>query len=116
MLVLQDIAVKKKDRPEVLRYSRIEDALNSCREAEGDVYEKAAALLIAIVQGHPFASGNRRTAFIAARSFLEQNGKQMLVVGEEKTVLALKGIREGFYTRAHISHWLRTGKIYGFKR
>jgi len=36
---------------------------------------KAAVLMKSIVQSHPFIDGNKRTAFLAAKTLLELNGK-----------------------------------------
>jgi death-on-curing protein len=39
-----------------------------------DVYEQAAALLHALATNHPFVDGNKRTAWLAAATFLAANG------------------------------------------
>ena len=39
--------------------------------------EKAAVLLHAIARNHPFADGNKRTAWVVARLFLALNGKKL---------------------------------------
>ena len=39
-----------------------------------DHFEKAAALLRGITQGHPFNDGNKRTGFLVAAYYLEQVG------------------------------------------
>jgi death on curing protein len=39
--------------------------------------EKAAALLYSLCQNHPFADGNKRVAFMAARVFLRINGSDL---------------------------------------
>lgn len=41
---------------------------------EQDVVRLATALLWGIAKGHPFAQGNKRTAAVAAITFLEANG------------------------------------------
>ena len=43
-------------------------------DGEEDVLALAVALLAGIAQNHPFAQGNKRTALIAARNFLQSNG------------------------------------------
>ncbi|PIU20939.1 MAG: hypothetical protein COT15_04930 [Candidatus Diapherotrites archaeon CG08_land_8_20_14_0_20_34_12] len=45
------------------------------------VDRKAATLLMEIARRHPFADGNKRTAFESMLAFLELNGKK-LIVGE----------------------------------
>jgi death-on-curing family protein len=83
------------------------------REQAGDVYEKAVTLLIGLVRTHPFASGNRRTAYLATISFLEMNGEVETVVHDPKI---LQGIREEFYTRDEINAWLNGHEIKKFRR
>ncbi len=39
-----------------------------------DIFEMAAAYLFHLAMNHPFVDGNKRTAAIAAMSFLEMNG------------------------------------------
>jgi death on curing protein len=40
----------------------------------GDLFEMAAALHISLVLNHPFLDGNKRTALLAALTFLDLNG------------------------------------------
>ncbi|MFD3499988.1 type II toxin-antitoxin system death-on-curing family toxin [Streptomyces sp. NPDC058676] len=42
--------------------------------AYDDLYEQAAALLHAITTNHPLVDGNKRTAWLAAATFLAVNG------------------------------------------
>src|SRR5262249_6669623 len=39
-----------------------------------DIFIMAAALLISLVKNHPFVDGNKRTALLAALTFLDLNG------------------------------------------
>lgn len=39
------------------------------------INRKAAVLMKSIIESHPFHDGNKRTAFIAAKTLLEINGK-----------------------------------------
>lgn len=68
-LVLKLIKVKKADEAKVLSKTRIMEVLEECEDAEGDIYDKAVCLLTSLIQKHPFASGNRRTAFIVVKEF-----------------------------------------------
>jgi prophage maintenance system killer protein len=65
------------------------------------------------VQGHPFDSGNRRTAFAAAMTLLRLNGEHPKVVHDAKV---LQGIREGFYTNGEVKKWLKGYGIRAFNR
>ncbi len=111
--VLGEIRVKKADRHRVLSRRGLEGLMGLVEEQAGDVYEKATTLLIGLVRTHPFASGNRRTAYLATMSFLEMNGETTTVVHDPRL---LQGIHEEFYTRDEIKAWLKGHEIKGFER
>jgi death-on-curing family protein len=73
--VLEQIQVKGADHHGVLSRKKLEYAIEKTRNEEGDLYDKAAVLLIELVRGHAFASGVRRTAYAATISFLRINGE-----------------------------------------
>ena len=112
-LILREIRIRKADRPQLLSRAKLDDIPTSVRETEGDVYDKATTLIIGLVRGHPFASGNRRTAFVATKLFLELNGEKMIVEHDSKI---LQGIREGFYTTREVKSWLKGNAIKRFTR
>jgi death-on-curing family protein len=116
LLALALIKVKKGDAHQVLSHSRIKGAIEECQNTEGDVYKKAVALLKALVKRHPFASGNRRTAFIAAKSFVLSNGGSFRIADDPHYARAMQGIREDYYADEEIMEWIRHGKIREFKR
>ncbi|MFA6328572.1 MAG: type II toxin-antitoxin system death-on-curing family toxin [Candidatus Micrarchaeia archaeon] len=115
-LVLTLIKVKKADSHRVLSYPKIMEAVEECQNAEGDIYKKAAALLEALVKKHAFASGNRRTAFIAAKSFVLSNGGKFKIVDDPNYARVMQGVREDYYSNEEIMEWIKHGKIREFKR
>ena len=115
-LSLSVISIKKSDAAKVLSFSKVEAAIDSCRKAKGSVLDKAVVLLKGLVQAHAFASGNRRTAFVATKYFLVMNNKRLGVKDSEKNAKVLLGIREYFYSDEEIKEWLKNGKIRQFKR
>ncbi|MBT2405687.1 MULTISPECIES: type II toxin-antitoxin system death-on-curing family toxin [unclassified Streptomyces] len=48
-----------------------------------DLYEQAAALLHGIATNHPLVDGNKRTAWLAAATFLAVNGVDLAEVDQE---------------------------------
>ncbi|MEQ8143567.1 type II toxin-antitoxin system death-on-curing family toxin [Streptomyces sp. OP7] len=48
-----------------------------------DPYEQAAALLHALATNHPFVDGNKRTAWLAAATFLAVNGVDLTGVDQD---------------------------------
>ncbi len=101
--VLESIVTDRRDRHAVWNEGAVRESILSCRDAKGDVYDKAAVLLIEMVKRHPFKSGNRRTATAVAADFLEANGASFR--GRGTAVLA--GIRLGDFKRAQVSDWLK---------
>ena len=111
--VLKEIRVKKADSHRVASRQKIEDALKKVQAEEGDTFQKAAVLLIELTKAHAFDSGNRRTAYAAAKLFLEANGEGLNIEVEPKV---LTGIREGFYETLEIAEWLKGNGIRTFLR
>jgi prophage maintenance system killer protein len=73
---IDTIKVKKAGRHKILSRGRIELVLKNTQSCDGDLYDKAVTLLKGLTEmPHSFDSANRRTAFLAAVSFLEINGK-----------------------------------------
>jgi death-on-curing protein len=83
LIALNEAIVSETEEPFVLRdEGLLESALHSPHhlylyEGETDVVRLAARLAMAISQNHPFAQGNKRTAFSAALIFLEVNGYEL---------------------------------------
>jgi len=116
LLVINLIKVRKADKSEVLSYSKLINIIDRCKEKDGDIYDKAVTLLKGVVQEHPFASGNRRTAFVTTKYFLSINKKKLGIKDQEKQARVMQGIREDYYEDQEIKEWIKNGKIREFKR
>jgi len=115
-LALEFIKVKKADQPKVLSHSKISEVIADCEKKEGDLYDKAVILLKGLVQKHPFASGNRRTAFIATKDFITSNKGRFGIKDEPAYAKVMQGVRENYYSNEELKEWIRNGKIREFKR
>lgn len=111
--VLKEIRVKRADSHRVASRNKLQDVIKSVQEDDGDIYSKAATLLIQLTRAHAFDSGNRRTAYAAAKLFLEANGKELSIEVEPKV---LTGIREGFYETREVVEWLKGNGVRAFVR
>ena len=116
LLALEIIKVKKADKPKVLSRNKIVEVIKECEEKEGDIYDKAVVLLKGLIQKHPFASGNRRTAFITTKDFIISNNHKFSIKDEPHFARALQGIREHYYLDDEIKEWIKNGQIKEFKR
>ena len=116
LLALNLIKIKKADRAEVLSYKKIVDCVEECKRIGGDIYDKAVSLLKCLIQKHPFASGNRRTAFIVTKDFLLTNKAKFKIKDDPTHARVMLGIRENYYTDNEIKEWIKNGKIREFRR
>jgi len=115
-LALEIIKLKKADKHQVLSNIKLYEIIKECERTNGDVYDKAKILLKGIIQKHPFASGNRRTAFIVTRNFIIFNNYKFSVESSADNSTIMLGIRENYYTDEEIKEWMKNGKIKDFKR
>jgi death-on-curing protein len=84
------------DRPELLHSAIASPQQHFHYADEDDVLTLALVLLFALVRNHPFQQGNKRTAFIAAVTFLEANGYMLSAVdGEYLGEMIVKVIEGG---------------------
>lgn len=116
LLALEIIKVKKADKPKVLSRNKIVEVIQECKEKEGDIYDKSVVLLKGLIQKHPFASGNRRTAFITTKDFIISHNHKFSIKDEPHFARVLQGIRENYYLDEEIKEWIKNGKIKEFKR
>ncbi len=116
LLILELLKAKKSDAAKVLSYQRLNEIITECKENKGDIYDKAVVLLCGLVRKHPFASGNRRTAFIVTKNFLLQNRVKLVIKDDQENARIMLGIREGYYMIEEIKEWIHYGKIKPFKR
>ncbi|HSX05634.1 MAG TPA: type II toxin-antitoxin system death-on-curing family toxin [Candidatus Saccharimonadales bacterium] len=113
LLALHVLAIEQFGGSDGLRdLGRLESALASQRqEVFGEelyqgTYEKAAALCRGIIGGHPFADGNKRTAMLAALTFLEINGLEFVAEPGELEDFAVQVAVEHLDVPV-IAAWLR---------
>ncbi len=116
LLTLDFIKVKKADQSKILNKAAIIKIVQECEDKDGDVYDKALVLLKGLIQRHPFASGNRRTAFIVTKDFILKNKGKFLIANEPENAKIMRGIRENYYTEEEIKEWMKNGKIREFRR
>ncbi|WP_177193578.1 type II toxin-antitoxin system death-on-curing family toxin [Thermodesulforhabdus norvegica] len=75
------------------------------KELYPDLFTKAAVLSHSLVLNHPFADGNRRTAWEAMKRFLGENGMRLRAKAEEIVELMLR-IADKSLEVKQIAEWL----------
>jgi death-on-curing protein len=72
---------------------------------ERDIFVLAAAYAYGITRNHPFIDGNKRTAFLAAYTFLGINGWE-LNAPEEQVVQMVVGLSDRSVSPEAFAEWL----------
>jgi len=76
------------------------------RELYPDIFSKTAALGHSLVLNHSFIDGNKRTAWEAMHTFIEENGYSLRAVHEEIVELVLR-IEDKSLGVEQIADWLK---------
>jgi death-on-curing protein len=71
-----------------------------------DLAALAAAYAFGIARDHPFVDGNKRTALVAARTFLIVNGVDLDATQDEKYLTFLE-LAEGTLAEEELADWIR---------
>jgi death-on-curing protein len=71
-----------------------------------DLAVLAAAYAYGIARNHPFVDGNKRTALVAARTFLLLNGVNLEANQDEKYLTFLQ-LAQGTLTEEQLADWIR---------
>src|SRR5215211_8338388 len=74
-------------------------------EPAPDLASLAAAYAYGIARNHPFVDGNKRTALVAARTFLILNGVDLDATQDEK-VLTFLNLAEGVMSEEELAEWI----------
>ena len=72
-----------------------------------DIADLAAAYAVGIARNHAFLDGNKRTAWVAAETFLLKNGYE-LIASDEAGVTAMLAVAEGSMPEPEFAIWVRT--------
>jgi death-on-curing protein len=73
---------------------------------EAELYVLAAAYAYGIVRNHPFVDGNKRTGFVTAALFLQENGLRLTAPEAEAVVMTL-GLASGEMPEEGFAAWFR---------
>jgi len=87
----------------------LDSALNRPRQryqytADPDLCELAASYCHGLVRNHPFADGNKRTAFTVAAAFLEINGHE-LHAPEPEAARTIEQLAAGNVSETRLAQW-----------
>ena len=106
----------KSDQAKTISVSYIQKTIDKTKKNPGDIYDKAARLLIELTRIHAFESGNKRTAFLSTKKFVLKNEGKFNIPDTIDNVKVMIGIRENYYSQNEIKEWIMNGKIKKFER
>ena len=86
--------------------SALERARNRWAYGEDDKCALAAALAFGVARNHPFADGNKRTAWVMARLFLGLNGVT-LAFEELDAIMIVLALAAGELSEDELAEWFR---------
>lgn len=86
--------------------SAMAQPLNRHGYGEQDLCALAAACAFGIARNHPFADGNKRTAWIMARLFLRLNGVT-LAFEKADAIRMMLGLASGTLPEERVAQWFR---------
>jgi death on curing protein len=75
-----------------------------------DIADFAAAYGFGIARNHPFADGNKRTAFVAIELFLALNGYEFNATDED-CILTILALAAGEMKEAQLAVWVRANSV-----
>ena len=81
-------------------------AFNQWSYGEEDLCALVAAYAFGLARNHPFADGNKRTAWVTARLFLRKNGVA-LSFDEIDAIRTVERLAAGDLTEAELADWFR---------
>ena len=93
-------------RDEGLLESALSRAANAHAYGETDLCALAANYAFGIARNHPYIDGNKRTAFLAAYTFLGLNGLR-LIADEDDVVETMLAVAAGEMDEKTFAAWLR---------
>ncbi|EEI9214284.1 type II toxin-antitoxin system death-on-curing family toxin [Salmonella enterica] len=84
-----------QSRPSTIRYY----------EQTDDMFRLSAVLIESLIQNHPFANANKRTAMMAGYVFLLLNGYELTAPSDEVVTIA-EGLARKDYSVEDLENWL----------
>lgn len=83
---------------------------NQAAYGDPDVCDLAAAYAFGLARNHPFADGNKRTAFVVSATFLLLNGRD-LTATEVNVVETFLKLAAGEMAEAELAAWFRSQSV-----
>ncbi|EMI7476956.1 TPA: type II toxin-antitoxin system death-on-curing family toxin [Morganella morganii] len=91
--------------PNGLSSSQARPSLTKYYEQTDDMFKLSSVLIESLIQNHPFANANKRTAMMCGYVFLLMNGYELTAPGDDIVTMA-SGIACKEYSAEDVENWL----------
>lgn len=91
--------------PNGLGSSQARPSLTKYYEQTDDMFKLSSVLIESLIQNHPFANANKRTAMMCGYVFLLMNGYELTAPGDDIVTMA-SGIACKEYSAEDVENWL----------
>ena len=89
-----------------LLQSALQRPLDKLTYSDADIFAMAAAYIMGLSRNHPFADGNKRTAYVVAKLFLRLNGYQFKP-RKDQAVLVIESVAAGRFPEPQLADWIK---------
>jgi len=108
ILALHKDVLDRAESDAVLNRSSLESAVARPATYHRGLLRQAAVLFHAMIQNHPFLSGNKRTAFNALNVFLNLNKVEIWVTSNTVYYWLMDALEHRTFSERVIESWLRS--------
>lgn len=108
VLALHKDVLHPNEPDEILNSASLESAVMRPTNYHRGLLRQAAVLFHALIQNHPFLSGNKRTAFNALNVFLNLNKVEIWVTSNTVYYWLMDALEHRSFNARMVESWLRS--------
>ncbi len=108
VLALHKDVLDRREPDAILNRNSLEAAIMRPTTYHRGLLRQAAVLFHALIQNHPFLSGNKRTAFNALNVFLNLNQVEIWVTSNTVYYWLMDALEHRTFTERVVENWLRS--------
>lgn len=105
IMLVHDIIVRNTGGHTGVKHQGQLESLPALMHYETGVNQKAAVILVTLIQGHVFNDGNKRTGHAVMEAFLN-NDQKYLTATDEEIKSFTKEVAQGLLAKQQIINWI----------
>jgi len=89
--------------------AQFQEMIKQVQDVDGDIYKKAALMLVMLTRSRIWSDGQKRTAYITTKTFVEKNDGML---DEDDLIIVDKFLRNLTFKYSHdqVEKWIRNGQ------